>query len=61
VTDANRNIIDQTTINYIERIQEGSKALCAAILKTGRLHGPMTEAQQIDAVQYAHNVMIRIK
>jgi hypothetical protein len=61
VTAANRNVIDQTTVNYIERIQEGSKALCAAILKSGRLHGPMTEAQQIDAVQYAHNVMIRIR
>jgi hypothetical protein len=36
----------------------GSKRLCAAILKTGRTHGPMTEAQQIEAIEYAHDVEI---
>ena len=34
----------------------GSKDLCAAILATGKTHGPMTEAQQIAAVKYAHNI-----
>ena len=34
----------------------GSKDLCAAILATGTTHGPMTEAQQIAAIKYAHDV-----
>ncbi|RPI58620.1 MAG: hypothetical protein EHM48_09960 [Planctomycetaceae bacterium] len=34
----------------------GSKDLCAAILATGRTHGPMTEAQQIAAIEYAHDI-----
>jgi hypothetical protein len=34
----------------------GSKDLCAAILATGKTHGPMTEAQQIAAVEYAHDI-----
>jgi len=34
----------------------GSKDLCAAILATGKTHGPMTEAQQIAAIEYAHSV-----
>jgi len=34
----------------------GSKALCAAILATGRTHGPMTEAAQMEAVRYAHDI-----
>ena len=34
----------------------GSKDLCAAILATGKTHGPMTEAQQIAAIKYAHHV-----
>lgn len=34
----------------------GSKDLCAAILATGKTHGPMTEAQQIAAVKYAHRI-----
>lgn len=34
----------------------GSKDLCAAILATGKTHGPMTEAQQIAAVEYAYGI-----
>lgn len=34
----------------------GSKDLCAAILATGKTHGPMTEAQQIAAIEYAHDI-----
>jgi hypothetical protein len=34
----------------------GSRDLCAAILATGKTHGPMTEAQQIAAVKYAHRI-----
>lgn len=35
----------------------GSKDLCAAILATGKTHGPMTEAQQIAAIEYAHSIV----
>lgn len=34
----------------------GSKDLCAAILAAGKTHGPMTEAQQIAAVEYAYDI-----
>lgn len=60
VTAANRNVIDQTTINYMQRLQEGSKALCAAILKSGKLHGPMTVEQQLQSIEYAHNVTLKV-
>lgn len=35
----------------------GSKDLCAAILATGKTHGPMTQEQQIAAIEYAHSVL----
>ena len=56
VTAANRNVIDQTTVRYTEGLIEGSKALCAAILRTRKLHGPMAPDQQIEAVEYAHDI-----
>lgn len=34
----------------------GSKDLCAAILATGKTHGPMTDEQQIAAVEYAYDI-----
>lgn len=60
ITSANRNVIDQTTVNYMDRLQEGSKALCAAILKSGKLHGPMTVEQQLQSIEYAHNVTLKV-
>jgi hypothetical protein len=60
ITSANRNVIDQTTINYMEGLQQGSKALCAAILKTGKLHSPMTMEQQLQAIEYAHDVTLKV-
>ena len=60
ITSANRNVIDQTTINYMEGLQQGSKALCAAILKTGKLHSPMTLEKQLQAVEYAHDVKLKV-
>jgi hypothetical protein len=60
ITAANRNVIDQTTINYMEGLQNGSKALCAAILKTGKLHGPMTIEKQLQAIEYAHDVELKV-
>lgn len=39
----------------------GSRALCAAILKTGKLHRKMSVDEQIEAVKYAHNVGVIIE
>jgi hypothetical protein len=58
VTAANRNVIDQTSVRYFDGLAEGSKALCAAILRTRKLHGPMTPEQQIEAVEYAHGIKL---
>lgn len=44
--------------HIIEDAFFGSKNLCAAILASGRTHGPMTPAQQLAAIQYAHSVKI---
>jgi hypothetical protein len=60
VTDANRNVIDQTTVNYREDLQEGSKALCAAIMRSGRWHRALTLEQELDAIEYAHDVELRV-
>lgn len=60
ITSANRNVIDQTTVNYMQRLEEGSKALCAAILKSGKLHGPMTIEQQLQSIEYAHDVTLKV-
>lgn len=32
----------------------GSKALARAIFATGKLHGPMTEEQQLEAIRWAY-------
>ena len=60
VTAANRNVIDQTTVNYMEDLQEGSKALCAAIMQAGKWHRPLTLAQELDAIEYAHGVTLKV-
>lgn len=41
----------------VRNMKFGSRDLCKAILATGRTHGPMTEAEQIEAVRYAYNLM----
>jgi hypothetical protein len=56
LTLADRLVNDQSTVRYLEGLRCGSKALCAAILKSGKLHGPMTPEVQIEAVKYAHDV-----
>ena len=47
---------DPKTRHIIEDAFYGSKNLCAAILATGKTHGPMTPEQQIAAIEYAHSV-----
>lgn len=49
---------DPKTRQMIEDAFYGSKNLCAAILATGRGHGPMTQEQQIAAIEYAHSVSV---
>lgn len=49
---------DPKTRQMIEDAFYGSKNLCAAILATGKAHGPMTPEQQIAAVEYAHSVSV---
>jgi hypothetical protein len=48
--------MDPRMVHYINDCYNGSKALCAAVLKTGRTYGPLNEAQQIEAIEYAHDV-----
>jgi len=60
ITNVDRSPIgaDPKTRHIIEDAFYGSKNLCAAILATGRGHGPMTEEQQIAAIEYAHSVSV---
>ena len=60
ITSANRNVIDQTTVNYMEDLQQGSKDLCAAIMRSGKWHRPMTIAEELDAIEYAHDVTLKV-
>ena len=48
--------VDPKTRHVIADAFFGSKNLCAAILATGRTHGPMTPAQQTAAIEYAHSI-----
>ena len=50
--------IDPKTPQIIADAFFGSKNLCAAILATGKTHGPMTQEQQTAAIEYAHSVKI---
>ena len=49
---------DPKTRHMIEDAFYGSKNLCAAILATGKTHGPMTSEQQAAAIEYAHGISI---
>ena len=48
--------IDPKTPQIIADAFFGSKNLCAAILASGKTHGPMTQEQQTAAIEYAHSV-----
>jgi hypothetical protein len=49
---------DPKTKRMIHDAFYGSKNLCAAILATGRAHGPMTPEQTTAAIEYAHGLKI---
>lgn len=43
-------------IRFRKMLHRGSIELCKAILESGRLHGHMTEKQQMDSIAYAYQV-----
>jgi hypothetical protein len=45
---------DPKMTTHIESCVKGSRELCAAILKTGKLYRKMTPAEQLDARAYAY-------
>ncbi len=47
-------------LRYIHAMREGSKALCQAVLDTGRTYEAMTEKQQLEAIAWAYDVKIEI-
>lgn len=51
---------DQNLEARRQKMVDGSKALCAAILRTGKLYKPMSQAAQVEAIEYAYNVTARI-
>lgn len=59
VTNANRNIVDQTTVNYMQRLQDGSKALCAAVIQSGKWYKAMSAEEELEAIGYAFDVKPR--
>ena len=58
VTAANRNVIDHASVIHNENIRAGSKALCAAIIRSGKWHRPMTAEEEINAIGYAFGVKL---
>jgi len=44
---------DPKMTQHIQSCMEGSKELCAAILRTGKLHRKMDAWEQLDARRYA--------
>jgi hypothetical protein len=48
--------LEPKTRQLIDDAFFGSKNLCAAILASGKTHGPMTQEQQTAAIEYAHSV-----
>jgi hypothetical protein len=49
-----------TDAQYYAALVEGSRELAKAILKTKKLHGPMTNKEQIDLVGWAYDVNITV-
>jgi hypothetical protein len=46
--------------HYEYGMQQSSKALLQAILETGKIHGPMSEDQQIRSIAWAYDVAIKV-
>lgn len=52
---------DHSFVNMRNNFIRGSRLLAAAVLKSGKLYGPMSEAAQIEAVEYAYDVNVTLK
>jgi len=50
----------ESDAQYFAKLVEGSRELAKAILKTKKLHGPMTKEEQIDLVAWAYDVNITV-
>jgi hypothetical protein len=50
----------ESDAQYYAKLIEGSKELVKAIIVSGKLHGPMTEAEQVDLVAWAYDVKITV-
>jgi len=48
----------ESDAQYFAQLVEGSRDLAIAILKSKKLHGPMSEKEQIDLVAWAYDVNI---
>ena len=46
--------------HYEYGMLQSAKALLQAILESGRVHGPMTDEQQIDAIAWAYDVKVTV-
>lgn len=46
--------------HYEYGMQESAKALLQAILESGKVHGPMTDRQQVDAISWAYDVKVTV-
>ena len=51
---------DQNLEARRQKMVAGSKALCAAILRSGKLYSTLSQAAQVEAVEYAYDVTTRI-
>ena len=47
-------------IRYQAAMERGSKAFLQAILDTGKVYGPMTQQQELEAISWAYNVDVTL-
>lgn len=52
---------DQAFVKMRDDCVRGSRKLAAAVLRTGKMYGPMSEAKQIEAIEYAYGVKAVLK
>lgn len=50
----------ESDAQYYAKLIEGSRELAKAIIVSGKLHGPMTDAEQVDLVAWAYDVKITV-
>ena len=58
--DASKLPSKESDAQYYAKLVEGSQELAKAIIVSGKLHGPMTEAEQVDLVAWAYDAKITV-